>query len=146
VEENIMPVTGDRIKKLRKENGWKQRELGDRLGVSPQVISNWERGYSYPDHKDVAQLAQIFGTTADYLLGRVENIFHEQLDISRVYTNHGGQKDEDTITIDLIKLFNSDFGVSISGSTLTSAEKSMLESLTSLFFTHLRAIKDGHQI
>ncbi|MCR8633207.1 helix-turn-helix domain-containing protein [Paenibacillus radicis (ex Xue et al. 2023)] len=140
----MMSVTGDRIKTLRKEKGLKQRELGDRLGVSPQVISNWERNYSFPDHNDIVQLAQIFGTTADHLLGRVDNIFHEQLDISRVYMSQQSKNDKGVVTIDLIKLFNSDFGVSINGSTLSLAEKSMLESLTNLFFTHLRAIKDEH--
>ena len=37
---------GNRIKKYRKEVGLTQRELADKVHKSPQVISNWERGYT----------------------------------------------------------------------------------------------------
>lgn len=65
---------GKRIKKLRQEKGFTQKELGDLVNVSPQVISNWERGYTPGiDHDDVLKLADALGTSTDYLLGRTDN-------------------------------------------------------------------------
>lgn len=37
-------TTGDVIRKLRKEKGWTQQELGDRLGVQKSAIAKYESG------------------------------------------------------------------------------------------------------
>ena len=63
-------VIGERIKDLRKNRGWRQKDLADKVNVSPQVISNWEREYSYPDHDDLARLSEVLEVTSDYLLGK----------------------------------------------------------------------------
>lgn len=64
---------GDRIKELRKEKRLTQRELADKINVSSQVISNWERTYSTPDAEDVKRLADALGTSVDYIIGRVDD-------------------------------------------------------------------------
>lgn len=62
-----------RLRELRKGRRWTQRELADKISVSPQVVSNWEREYSAPDTADVANLAELFDVPADYLLlGRAQ--------------------------------------------------------------------------
>ena len=61
-----------RLRELRKGKRWTQRELADKISVSPQVVSNWEREYSAPDTDDVAILAELFDVPADYLLGRTQ--------------------------------------------------------------------------
>ena len=61
-----------RLRELRKGKRWTQRELADKISVSPQVVSNWEREYSAPDTDDVANLAELFDVPADYLLGRTQ--------------------------------------------------------------------------
>ena len=62
-----------RLKELRKGRRWTQRELAEKISVSPQVVSNWEREYSAPDTDDVANLAELFDVPADYLLlGRTQ--------------------------------------------------------------------------
>ena len=62
-----------RLRELRKSQRWTQRELADKISVSPQVVSNWEREYSAPDTDDVANLAKLFDVPADYLLlGRTQ--------------------------------------------------------------------------
>ncbi|WP_445671556.1 helix-turn-helix domain-containing protein [Paenibacillus sp. FSL P4-0288] len=63
--------SGQRISFLRKRKGWKQRELGDYLGVSPQFISNWERDYSFPDHQYIVKLAVSLSSTTDNLLSGI---------------------------------------------------------------------------
>ncbi|OEH86066.1 hypothetical protein BHU72_14650 [Desulfuribacillus stibiiarsenatis] len=65
--------TGDRIKYFRKLRKFTQKELGDKVNRSPQVISNWEREYSDPDHEDIALLSQALNCSTDYLLGRTNN-------------------------------------------------------------------------
>lgn len=61
---------GDRVKKLRKENNITQRELALELDLkSDSTIANYEQG-RVPPHKTLEKLADYFGVTVDYLLGR----------------------------------------------------------------------------
>lgn len=39
-------ILGDKITKLRKQNGWSQEELAEKLGISRQSVSKWESGGS----------------------------------------------------------------------------------------------------
>lgn len=65
-----MNMIGDRIRELRKKRGWSQKVLGEKVNVSMQVISNWERGYTGLGHDDVARLSKVFNVQADYILGK----------------------------------------------------------------------------
>ena len=47
-------------------------ELAKKLGVSKNAICSWKAGRSMPDAKGVADLAEIFGVSADWLLGLVD--------------------------------------------------------------------------
>lgn len=61
---------GERIKNKRKQMRFTQAELGKLVNVSAQVISNWERGYSNPNHDDVARLAEALECSTEELHGR----------------------------------------------------------------------------
>lgn len=63
---------GKRIGILRKSKGWNQTLLGDKLGVSREMVSSWERNKMQPPRKHLVQLANIFNTSVDYLLGETE--------------------------------------------------------------------------
>lgn len=65
-----MQRTGAMISRLRKEHGMTQMQLADALDISFQAVSNWERGQSMPDISKLPELAELFGTTIDELLGR----------------------------------------------------------------------------
>ena len=58
----------DKIIKLRKENGWSQEELAEKIDVSRQTISRWENGTALPDAQNVLQISKLFHVTTDYLL------------------------------------------------------------------------------
>lgn len=58
-----------RLKELRKEKGFSQKSLSERLGVSQQAVGKWETGRSSPDPSTLAQLAALLDTSSDYLLG-----------------------------------------------------------------------------
>ena len=60
---------GEKILKLRKAHGWSQEELADRIGVSRQAISRWESDQAKPDADNIILLCELFGLSADYLLG-----------------------------------------------------------------------------
>lgn len=59
---------GDKIYTLRKQYGLSQEELGDKLNVSRQTISKWERNESTPDLDKIAPLCALFDLSADELL------------------------------------------------------------------------------
>ena len=59
---------GEYIKKLRIKNNLTQQELGEKLNVSFQAVSKWERGITLPDSSILLELSDILGTTTDLLL------------------------------------------------------------------------------
>ena len=60
---------GNRLAELRKEHGLSQEELADKLGVSRQAVSKWERGEASPDTDNLIELAKIYNISLDELLG-----------------------------------------------------------------------------
>lgn len=66
VNNSIFP---QRLKKLRKEKGLTQKELGERLGVKQNTFTNWENGKREPNLSTILKLAEILETTTDDLLG-----------------------------------------------------------------------------
>lgn len=60
--------TGRFIQSCRKELGMTQTELSERLNISPQSVSNWERGETFPDIDTLIDLAEIFNCSVDALI------------------------------------------------------------------------------
>lgn len=58
----------DKIIKLRKQLGWSQEELAEKLNVSRQSVSKWEGALSIPDLNRIIKLGEIFGVSTDYLI------------------------------------------------------------------------------
>lgn len=58
----------DKIIKLRKQHGWSQEELADKMDVSRQAVSKWECAQTIPDIEKILQLSQLFNVSTDYLL------------------------------------------------------------------------------
>ena len=59
---------GNMIAELRKTKGLTQNELGERLSVSFQAVSKWERGETLPDTAILLDLADVLETTVDSIL------------------------------------------------------------------------------
>ena len=59
---------GNFLYNLRKQRGWTQTELADKLGVTNQAVSKWENGDSFPDTGMLVPLAELFGVSVDELL------------------------------------------------------------------------------
>lgn len=63
----------DRLVELRKENKLSQEALAEKLGLSRQAISKWERAEASPDTDNLIALAELYNVSLDTLLGN-ENV------------------------------------------------------------------------
>lgn len=70
--EIIMGAFGARLKGLRKEKGTKQSDLAELLGITIRQYQRTEYGEVNVPSLSLIQLADYFGVTTDYLLGRSE--------------------------------------------------------------------------
>lgn len=69
----MITTIGEKIKFLRITQGMTQEKLGERLGISAQAVSKWERGVTYPDIVYLPSLTKALDTSADALLGIESN-------------------------------------------------------------------------
>ena len=72
-----MPIS-EVIRGCRKKGGMTQRELAERLGVTPSAVNKWETGASCPDITLLAPIARALGITTDTLLDYQEEISEAQ--------------------------------------------------------------------
>lgn len=56
------------LESLRKQKGWSQDDLADRLNLTRQAVSKWETGSSKPDIDNVKNISQLFSVRIDDLL------------------------------------------------------------------------------
>ena len=59
---------GDKIMTLRRQQGWSQETLAEKLDVTRQSVSKWESAQSVPDLDKILAISELFGVTTDYLL------------------------------------------------------------------------------
>ena len=60
----------NRIRELRMQYHMKQSDVAKLVNLSPTTISNYELGIREIDAPTICRLCEVFGCTADYLLGR----------------------------------------------------------------------------
>ena len=61
-----MKAFAQRLAAARKNAGFTQAEVAERLGVSFQAVSQWERGETAPDIAKLPELAVLLRVTTDY--------------------------------------------------------------------------------
>jgi repressor LexA len=59
-----------RLKEARKKKGLTQVEVAQAIGISQNGYSDWERGRNRVDHDSLTKLAELYGVSADYLIGK----------------------------------------------------------------------------
>lgn len=67
-DEGVAMALGERIKELRKERGWSQAELGEKVGTDSQRISRYENGRITPSVDALVRLADVLDASVDYLV------------------------------------------------------------------------------
>lgn len=70
-------ILGFRLRELRKENRMSQDDLGKLLGVTKVSVSGYENGTRVPSLDILQGILDVFGVSADYLLGRELNVVCE---------------------------------------------------------------------
>ena len=65
-----MLFLNENIKKLRVAQGLNQVEFAKILSVTKQCVSNWENDNVVPSIDMLCKIADVFGVSTDYLLGR----------------------------------------------------------------------------
>ena len=80
----------NRLVELRKKNNLSQEELADKLGLSRQAVSKWERAEASPDTDNLICLAKIYGVSLDDLLNTDQSVE----DIAKETKEKESEKDE----------------------------------------------------
>ncbi len=63
-------MLNEKIKTLRLAGNYSQVDIAEKLSVTKQTISNWENNNIQPSVDMLVKIADLFGVTTDYLLGR----------------------------------------------------------------------------
>jgi transcriptional regulator with XRE-family HTH domain len=62
-------ILGSKLQDLRKSAGMSQEDLAERLGISRQAVSRWERGDALPDTDNLIRLSKLYSVSLDELVG-----------------------------------------------------------------------------
>lgn len=71
-DAEIRQAVGKRIKHMRKQRAWTQKELATRLDIGQPQLNKYESGFNAPPLDKLIHLARIFDTTVDYLVSGTE--------------------------------------------------------------------------
>lgn len=63
---------GERLAELREEQGLTQEDLAEQIPVGRSTIGSYETNNSQPSYAVLIELADFFGVSTDYLLGRTK--------------------------------------------------------------------------
>lgn len=83
----------NKLVKLRKQMGLSQEELAERIGVSRQAVSKWERSESSPDTDNLIALSKIYKISIDEMLD-------SNVDTTVAYENQSSNPDADSENFD----------------------------------------------
>lgn len=92
-----------RLEELRKESGLSQNDLAEKLNMTQQRISAYEKGKREPDIETIKQFSDFFGVSTDFLLGKSDIRTPDEL--KKVpFANAGGLDTKGLDTEDLKEL------------------------------------------
>lgn len=87
---------GTKLNQLRKLSGMTQEQFAEKLNVSRQTVSKWEKGNTYPDLESIVRVCRIFHVSSDDLLLKGEEMEEE--------TKAVNKNDEQITLDDLMKM------------------------------------------
>lgn len=96
-------MVGNRIKLLREELGLKQDELAKKLNISPSSVGMYETNKREPNNEITIKLADFFGVSIDFLLGKTDIRNIDELKQVE-FANSGGLDTKGLDDDDLIEL------------------------------------------
>ncbi|MBO5104682.1 MAG: helix-turn-helix domain-containing protein [Ruminococcus sp.] len=105
-----MGIQLSKLKIYRKQYGFTQEEIAEKLGVSRQAVAKWEKGESLPDIESCMKLADLYETTVDMLLREEESSKDGKHVFGICRLNEKGQI---TLPVECRKVFNINAGDAI---------------------------------
>lgn len=118
---------GHKLANLREKKGLSQAALAEKIGKSQSSIAMWETNKRRVPDEALKELADFYGVTIDYLMGRDVPKWASDKDI-----------------MDLEELLDSNVNMAYGGEALTEAEKQRVKDiLTTLFWDKLQKKKEG---
>lgn len=76
-----------KLKSLRVKYGMSQKQVADKLGVSPSIVSGYETGERTPSTDMLLSISYLFNCSTDYLLGKSNEKPSMQIDTSKLNDN-----------------------------------------------------------
>ena len=156
----------ENLKKYRMLKNLTQEDVAMYLGITPQSVSKWERGESYPDITFLPALANIFDTSVDMLIGmdsiRAEETIHNIHAKASAYQRAGDYEQAEKTYRDALRLYPNKPGIilglagvlALNGETeeaielierglpLSDSEKQKATMRATLCFLYLKAGKE----
>lgn len=68
-----MAIEFNNLKLYRKQHGFTQEQVAERLGVSRQAVAKWERGDSLPDIENIIALSDMYEVSIDFLVRKLHD-------------------------------------------------------------------------
>lgn len=59
-----------KLKDLRTKHGYSQKQVAEKIGVSPSIVSGYETGERTPSTEVLLSLSYLYNCSCDYLLGK----------------------------------------------------------------------------
>ena len=85
----------NRLVQMRKDKGFSQEVLAEKLGISRQAVSKWERAESSPDTSNLITLAKLYGVSLDELLDTDQEKFESGEPINETETADSTAQNEE---------------------------------------------------
>lgn len=86
--QEVFMKFNERLKELRLNSSFLQKELASFIGVSIRTFQDYERGNTEPNIEKLIKLADIFNVTLDYLMGRdINSNPFPEADVAESQTN-----------------------------------------------------------
>lgn len=139
-------IIGQRIAELRKNLGLTQAELADKLGVSHQAVSQWERSETLPDILTLPRIADVFGESISYLLGITETAQAEKKeDTADQPDDSSHENGNDAIVYDIagVRVEISNAGVSLPDIVIDTSEDVVEEKVLEMVDNIVEIPVDG---
>lgn len=129
-----MSIVSDRLIELRERQGKTQEAVAEACNISRVTLARYENGTREPVAKNVSKLAQYYGVTVDYLLGR-EGGGPKWITVGNAVSEAGVRPDEDQKDPVIVRAV-----VDVSGSMHAGKSQSTEEELLQLLETKIRKL------
>ena len=73
-----------KLKALRVQYGFSQKQVAEKIGVSPSIVSGYETGERTPSTEILLSLSYLYNVSTDYLLGKQALAPNALIDVSKL--------------------------------------------------------------